>query len=88
MIDLLVHKTADALEISSALGIREKAVYEHLVHVARSVAPRKQRLVIVPATCLNCGHVFSSRRRMKRPGRCHRCKSERVAVPKYRIIAA
>jgi DNA-directed RNA polymerase specialized sigma subunit len=36
IIDLLSKKEMDARELSQAVGIREKEVYEHLPHIARS----------------------------------------------------
>ncbi|MCG6917137.1 MAG: transcriptional regulator [Deltaproteobacteria bacterium] len=86
MISLLVDKEMDARELSQAMGIREKEVYEHLPHIARSVAAQKKQLVIQPVRCLACGYVFKDRKRFTRPGRCPRCKKSHLDEPKYRIF--
>ena len=86
MISLLVDKEMDARELSQAMGIREKEVYEHLPHIARSVAAQKKQLVIQPVRCLACGYVFKDRKRFTRPGRCPSCKKSHLDEPKYRIF--
>ena len=85
MIALLIDREMDARELSQTMGIREKEVYEHLPHIARSVAAQKKKLIIRPVRCLACGYVFKERRRFTRPGRCPRCKKSHLDEPKYRI---
>jgi predicted Zn-ribbon and HTH transcriptional regulator len=85
MIVLLTEKEMSARELSQAIGIREKEVYEHLPHIARSVAVQKQKLIIQPAQCLGCGYVFKDRKRFTRPGRCPQCKQSHLDEPRYLI---
>jgi predicted Zn-ribbon and HTH transcriptional regulator len=75
----------NAIEISQEIGIKEKDVYEHLPHVARSVAVQGKNLVILPACCLDCGYVFRDRRRFTRPGRCPKCKGTHIERPAFEI---
>ncbi|MFO8164288.1 MAG: hypothetical protein R6T98_07125, partial [Desulfatiglandales bacterium] len=75
MIVLLSENDITARELSQALGIREKEVYQHLPHIARSLAAQRKKLIILPISCLSCGYVFKDRRRFTRPSRCPRCKS-------------
>jgi predicted Zn-ribbon and HTH transcriptional regulator len=60
MIVLLTEREMSARELSQAIGIREKEVYEHLPHIARSVAVQKQKLIIQPAQCLGCGYQVAA----------------------------
>jgi predicted Zn-ribbon and HTH transcriptional regulator len=83
---LLIEREMSARELSQAIGIREKEVYEHLPHIARSVAVQKKRLIIQPAHCLACGYVFRDRKRFTRPSRCPRCKKSHLDEPKYQIF--
>ncbi len=85
MIDLLSEEEMGARELSQAIGIREKEVYEHLSHIARSVATQRKKLIIRPSYCLICGYVFKDRRRFTRPSRCPRCKKTHLQWPTYRI---
>ena len=85
MIELLSGKELSAREISAAIGIREKEVFDHLAHIEKSLQAQKRRLVIIPAQCLSCDYVFTDRRRLSKPGRCPRCKDEHLADPAYRI---
>jgi transcriptional regulator len=85
IIRLLEAGDTTALDISGAVRIREREVYDHLAHIDRSLKARGRRVEIVPSECLGCGYVFSDRRRFTRPGRCPRCRGIRIAYPVYRI---
>jgi hypothetical protein len=85
MMELLSGKEMSARELSQTIRIREKEVYEHLPHIARSLAAQKKKLVVLPFQCLACGYVFEQRRRFTRPGRCTRCKKAHLEWPMYRI---
>lgn len=85
IINLLTEKEMTARALSRELHIGEKEVYVHLSHAERSVKNSKKKLAIVPATCLSCGYIFKDRRRFTTPGRCPRCKGERIEHPLYRV---
>jgi len=82
---LLIDKEMDARELSQIMGIREKEVYEHLPHIARSLAAQRKKLIIQPVRCLACGYVFKNRTRFTRPGRCPLCKKSHLEEAKYKI---
>ncbi|MFC1815043.1 transcriptional regulator [Thermodesulfobacteriota bacterium] len=86
MIAVLSKGEFKARELSQMLGIREREVYAHLPHIARSVSNQKRQLIINPSRCLSCGYVFSKRQRFTRPGRCARCKHERLSEPGYQVL--
>lgn len=85
IIDILSQSEETALSLSRQVRIREKEVCEHLGHIARSVSARKQELVIDPSQCLDCGFTFKERRRFTRPGRCPKCKGQRITEPAFHI---
>jgi len=85
MIELLSENDMSARDLSQAMGIREKEVYEHLPHIARSLAAQRKKVIIRPSTCLTCGYVFKDRRRFTRPSRCPRCKKSHIQEPLYRV---
>ena len=87
IIALLKEREMDARELSQELGIKEKEVYGHLVHVERSVAASRGRFVITPSQCLLCGYVFEDRRRLTRPGRCPQCRRSKLQNPSFRILS-
>lgn len=86
IINLLSDYEMDARELSQELGVREKEVYEHLAHVARSVKAEKKKLIIHPSRCLQCGFAFEDRKRFTRPGRCPKCRQTHLQSPRYRIV--
>ena len=83
MIALLRSEEMSARQLSQAMGIREREVYGHLAHIARSVTAKGEKLIIQPSECLVCGYVFQDRRRFTRPGRCPRCKKSHIQEPRY-----
>ena len=85
IIELLDETEMDAREISRAVKIKEKEVYEHLPHIARSLAATGSKLTIRPSECLKCGYIFKDRRRFTRPGRCPRCRDSHLINPSYRV---
>ena len=88
MIDLLQKGAMTALEISRALGVPEKEVYRHLVHVEKTVVGQGGTLTLTPCTCQACGFTFKARRRLTRPGRCPRCRQSRIDHPVFTIGAS
>jgi hypothetical protein len=70
-----------ARDLSGAVRLSEKAVYEHLEHLRRS---DPDAFEIDPAACLACEFTFASRRRINKPGRCPRCRAERIEPPRFR----
>ena len=85
IIELLSEGEMDALELSREVSIREKEVYDHLAHIARSLAAKGNKLEIHPARCLSCGYVFKHRQRFTRPGRCPHCKNSHLQSPYFYI---
>jgi len=85
IIALLKDQDLSAREISQVIGIREKEVYEHLTHIARSAAV-KGKFKVRPPVCRECGFEFRKRDRLSPPGRCFHCRSESIQPPRFRII--
>jgi len=86
IIELLTEGEMDARQLSGEVGIKEKEVYEHLAHIARSLAARGNKLTVRPSECLACGYVFKDRRRFTRPGRCPRCRESHIINPSFKIM--
>ena len=84
IIFVLKEQELTAKDISQAVGIREKEVYDHLVHIARSRC-LGGKFILSPAACRDCGHVFKKRDRLTPPGRCFLCRSEAISPPRYSI---
>jgi transcriptional regulator len=72
--------------LAELVGVPERQVEDHLIHVAKSVArDRTRRFVLEPSRCRNCGFVFRERTRLTCPSRCPRCRSEGISPPRYGI---
>lgn len=76
-----------AKDISGIVGIKEKEVFVHLEHVAKTNAVKgKTRFVVEPSRCLNCGFVFRKRERLKTPSKCPLCRSEEITETRFGIV--
>lgn len=71
------------LELSQLLHQAEKELVGHLQHLQRSLPAQGARLVVEPAACKSCGHVFEDRTRLTKPSRCPVCKKERIEPPRF-----
>jgi hypothetical protein len=88
IIDLLRGGPLSAKEISRALRVREREVYEHLGHVRLSLAAAKgERLEVEPSRCLGCGYVFRKRHRLTAPSRCPICRGSHISEPRYQVAS-
>ena len=87
MISVLSEGECSARDLSRILRIQEKEVYSHLQHIEHSVGSQNRKLLIIPSRCLVCGYVFDERKRFTRPGRCPRCRGERIEGPRYEVVS-
>ncbi|HDL07450.1 MAG TPA: ArsR family transcriptional regulator [Desulfobacteraceae bacterium] len=85
IISLLSEDEMSVREISKTLAVQEKDIYEHLVHIARTVSVQKKKLITRPFQCLQCGYIFKERQRFTRPSRCPKCKKSHLQMARYRI---
>lgn len=83
MVSLLAEEEPQSVrDLSQRLGIADSEVLDHLEHLRLAL---RAALVISPASCLACGFVFTKRERLKGPGRCPVCRSERIAEPRFSL---
>ncbi len=84
IIAFLKDRELTAKDISQAVGIREKEVYEHLAHISRSRLP-EGKFSVQPSVCRKCGFVFKKRDRLTPPSRCFLCRGESITPPQFSI---
>lgn len=84
---LLLREALPFSVLRELLGLSVRQLEEDLRHVERSGRAVGERLRVEPARCLACGFAFRDRqaRHLHAPGRCPRCRSERIADPSYRL---
>lgn len=80
---LLRAEMLTAKEISQRASLPERDVAEHLRHLEQSLGQNGEHLLVIAPRCIACG--FELEQRHKRPSRCPRCKSERLAPPSFHI---
>lgn len=85
IIVLLGEEELNAIGISQRFSIREKDVYDHLMHINKSAKSQGKVLRVTPYKCLTCGYVFKGRTQLKRPGRCPSCKECHIRMATYFI---
>lgn len=83
---LLLDTRLTSRQLAQLVGISERQVEDHLVHIVKTVArDRTRRFMVEPSTCQGCGYRFRDRSRLTRPSRCPRCRSEAITAPRYGI---
>ena len=82
---LVAQGPLSAKEISGLIRISEKEVYAHLAHIQKSLQQGKERLIITPACCRDCGFRFVKRERLVKPGHCPRCKGTYIEEPLFKV---
>ena len=86
LIGLLTGTRFSSYQLAQLLGIAERQVEDHLEHVVKTLARDPgRRFVLEPSCCQDCGFVFRDRKRLTRPSRCPRCRSETISAPRYGI---
>lgn len=85
IISILEERTLSAKEISGTVRIPEKAVYDHLQHIQKTLSRRGLRLTIIPSECKKCGFVFEKREKLRKPGKCPECRNEAITEPVFSI---
>ena len=86
LIELLAKHNYTARELATRVGITERLVEDHLLHVIRSLGQQgDQQFVMERPTCHDCGFRFRERTRLKRPSRCPKCRSEDISSPRFSI---
>jgi len=84
IVAVLTGQSLTAREISERVGLGEKEVLEHLEHIKMALHGGLQ---VEPALCLGCGFAFRKRERLKGPGHCPVCRSERIAEAHFKVDA-
>lgn len=77
--------TAYDITVNLGFKIDESEVYEHLKHIAKTIRTQGGTLLMRPPTCKVCGYVFKELEKPKKPTKCPKCKSERIAPPSFII---
>ena len=77
LLDRLRRGPVTLRDLALGEGLKEREAEDHLSHALRSL-PAGERLRETPAECRACGFVFRKRARLKSPGRCPVCRSERI----------
>jgi len=74
-----------ARALSQLVSLAEREVFDHLQFLQKTLKTRGQKLVLTPATCLDCQFVFRKRERLTRPGRCPACRSTHLSEPHFSL---
>jgi predicted Zn-ribbon and HTH transcriptional regulator len=74
--------------LREALGLGARELERELRHVERSARRSGHRLVVTAPRCLACGFAFPGRaaRHLHPPSRCPRCREQRIAPPRLRLV--
>jgi predicted Zn-ribbon and HTH transcriptional regulator len=65
-------------DLCQAMDLSPAEALDHLGHLKKSL---KSRFGLKPAYCQGCGFVFKNRSRLNPPGRCPKCRGQRISGP-------
>ncbi|MGQ0809903.1 MAG: transcriptional regulator [Nitrospiraceae bacterium] len=86
IMELITGTLLSSRQLAQLVGIPERQVEDHLVHIVKSLSQDRARgFILDPSECQDCGFVFRDRIRLTRPSRCPLCRSEAVTAPRYGI---
>lgn len=78
----------DIITLLGLVDLKPREVYEHLKHIAKSVRAKDHEvLVMIPPSCRSCGFTFTNLDKPKKPSKCPKCRSERIAPPAFKIVS-
>ena len=83
LFDELLQGVKTVRDLSQSLRISEKEVLGHLTHIEQPAGHKGCRFIIKPPECLSCGFIFQKRERLKKPGKCPKCKNEFITNPNF-----
>lgn len=72
--------------LRAALDLGAHELEAELRHVERTLRAAGRRLVVEPPVCRDCGFDFPGRvrRHLHPPGRCPKCRGQRIDPPRFR----
>lgn len=82
MTQLMTGRALSGRQLAEALLLPRDEVERHLEHLRRSL---DGRLRMIPAHCLLCGYRFDERKRLDAPGKCPRCRGQKIDGPWFRL---
>jgi predicted Zn-ribbon and HTH transcriptional regulator len=82
--DRLRSEPANAGALAREFEVSTDDALSHVDHIAQSLEPTDERLLVAPPECEDCGFdEFDDL--VNRPARCPECKSEAVTEPAFTI---
>ena len=82
--DHLREEAAKAGTLANEYGVTTKTALRHVEHIAASLEPGDEQLLVAPPECRDCGFdAFDDL--INRPSRCPDCKAENVEEPAFRV---
>lgn len=82
--DRLRREACTLSDLAAEFDVTTSAATVHVRHVARSLDPTDEELLVAPPECPRCGFAnFDDP--VNRPSRCPDCKAENVEEPVFRI---
>lgn len=85
LVQALSKEPVSARALSKAVSLTEREVVAHLQHLQKTLKTQNRRLILTPATCLDCQFVFQKRERLTRPGKCPVCRSTHLSEPLFSL---
>ncbi|MFB6169820.1 MAG: transcriptional regulator [Haloarculaceae archaeon] len=84
IVDHLREQVASPSSLAETFETTPAAALSHVEHVAKSLDPTDEELLVAPPECRECGFSdFDDP--LNLPSRCPRCKHEGIEEPRFKI---
>lgn len=83
--EMLKEEAWSLLDLAKSFSEHIKVIEDDIVHIRKSLSA-SYKLKQVPAKCEICDYAFKERKKLKKPSRCPKCKSERIGQPLIELI--
>lgn len=82
--EILSAEPRTASSLARELGLARRELEDDLRHMIRSARAAGHDVIVEPARCRACGHLFGEEK-LSKPSRCPACKSTWVFEPRVRV---
>lgn len=84
LIPVLLDNPLTLLEVAQQMGVSLGEVTDDLQHLLKSLERSEYVAVVTPARCKKCGFTFDERK-LKKPGKCPKCKKTWIDPPRIHL---
>lgn len=83
--EALIEQEWDFKSLARNFQMKVQEIEQEIHHIQKSV-DKEYVLKTEPAICESCDYVFASRKKLRSPSRCPKCKQERIIEATVQLV--